>query len=287
MIGCRVVRFVAVAVFALGCSAGGNSRNLLVGNDGTGGASGGSLGGGGSAISVNDASVAKALSAHIESPPGMTVTFVTLSCSARCADVRAVATGGFPPYSFKWEDGSMGPNRHVCPSADTSYEVFVTDTGSNAGEFTQAPQTKSVPLSANVIRCNPDGGSGSGASSDGGLLACQSTASPVFCGTTADMTIDLPAPMARGASYGIHITGNDAFIPAGYWDAEIWGTTDGCTPTEKFGAFREQSGAPLDVWICARPTEPFAKLVYHNVDETAAKFFIESYGICGGCPAGM
>jgi hypothetical protein len=35
----------------------------------------------------------------------MTVTFITLACDGDCADVLAVATGGFAPYAFRWEDG--------------------------------------------------------------------------------------------------------------------------------------------------------------------------------------
>lgn len=268
-----------------GCSAGGASRALVVGNEETGGASSGSAGSGGVIVFSGDASVSRALSARIESPPGMTVTFVTLSCSEKCADVRAVATGGNPPYSFAWEDGSTDPNRHVCPSENTSYQVAVMDTAVTSGEFTHAAETKLVPLSANVIQCAPDGGTvaGGAPSSDGGALACQVAAAPVFCGATADMAIALSSPMLAGHTYGIHITGSGAFVPAGYWDAELWGTTDGCTPTEKYGAFREQSGAPVDLWVCAHPTQPFTKLVYHNTGETAAKFFIESYSVCEGC----
>jgi hypothetical protein len=76
------------ATQVLGCSAGGASHAVVVGNEGTGGATNGRSGDGGSTIVLTgDAGISKALSAHIESPPGMIVDFITLSCSTACADV--------------------------------------------------------------------------------------------------------------------------------------------------------------------------------------------------------
>jgi hypothetical protein len=149
-----------VAAFTLGCSAGDSSPSLLVGSEGTGGspAGGGTGFGGDQAIVLGDAGPSRALSTHIESPPGVTVEFVTLSCSHECADVVAVAKGGFMPYTFTWEDGSTDPARRVCPAATTSYRVSVTDTGSTSKEFPRAPQTVTAPLTANVVSCPVDGG---------------------------------------------------------------------------------------------------------------------------------
>ena len=88
----RWKRFACSSFVALyGCSAGGSSRSLVVGSEGTGGAASGPSGAGGALVIDGDAGASRAFSAHIESPRGMTVTFVTLSCSRRCADVLAVA----------------------------------------------------------------------------------------------------------------------------------------------------------------------------------------------------
>jgi hypothetical protein len=154
-----------IAALTSGCTAGGASPSLVVGNDGTGGASGGPQGTGGQLVLIGDASArANPLSVHIESPPGITVSFVTLSCSDECADVLAVAKGGFAPYTFTWEDGSTKPSRRVCPTTTTNYAVTVTDTGSRSGEFSQNPQTAKALLTANVLSCAPlpDGGVDSG-----------------------------------------------------------------------------------------------------------------------------
>ena len=139
----------SLAAVALGCGGGGNAYSLPVGSDD---ASGGAFLG-------DDASSTGALDAHIEENH-LTITIVTLSCAGDCADVVAVATGGHPPYTFAWDDGSTSASRMVCPTASTSYAVKVTDTGSS-GELARAAQTVQVPLTADVLAC-PDGGAAPG-----------------------------------------------------------------------------------------------------------------------------
>ena len=60
-----------------------------------------------------------------------------LSCSGPCADVQVVATNGNPPYTFRWEDGTASAFRQVCPTANTQYQVTVTDSGMT-GEIARA-----------------------------------------------------------------------------------------------------------------------------------------------------
>jgi hypothetical protein len=139
-----------VAALVLGCGSSGAGYSLSVGSD-DGGTSLGSGSG--------DASDHAALHAHIEQDH-MSIQFLTLSCTGPCADVVAVATGGYGPYTFAWDDGSTSASRHVCPTASTNYSVKVTDSGSS-GEFARAAETVQVPLPAHVIAC-PDGGTLSG-----------------------------------------------------------------------------------------------------------------------------
>lgn len=146
--------YVPLLVAACG-SSGGADYAVDVGTDDAGGGSFGPVG---------EAGASANLAAHIEQNR-ITVTFVTLSCADRCADVVAVASGGHAPYTYSWADGPMGAARHVCPSSTTSYAVTVTDTGTT-GELGRPAQTVRVPLTANVIAC-PDGGAG-----DGGMSAC-------------------------------------------------------------------------------------------------------------------
>jgi hypothetical protein len=135
------------AIFAAGpaCGGSGTPSNQL--GDGSGDGGGGSFG--------EDATVPGALQAHVEDNH-VAVKIITLGCSGDCATVQAVATGGNPPYTFAWEDGSTNAQREVCPTASTNYRVKVADTGST-GEIARAPETVEVPLTADVLSC-PDGG---------------------------------------------------------------------------------------------------------------------------------
>src|SRR6185312_1397173 len=99
------------------------------------------------------------LDAHIESG-GIAVQLVTLGCSAGCADVQAIATGGNPPYSFAWQDGAVGAARHLCPSATESFEVTASDTG-GSGELPRPSQTAKAQVTAQVLAC-PDAGEAGG-----------------------------------------------------------------------------------------------------------------------------
>jgi hypothetical protein len=143
------------SVALLGCSAGGGNQ-ATVGHVGDGGGSKAGSGGAGS-IALSDGGTSKTLSAHIERPSGVTVTVVTVGCADACADVRVVAHGGFPPYTFKWDDGSTNPARTICPSATTQFVASATDTGSPSGEFARPPANASARVTADVIQC-PEGG---------------------------------------------------------------------------------------------------------------------------------
>jgi len=108
----------------------------------------------------SDAGGGAAFDAYVEQNQ-VAVTFVTLSCSGDCAAVQAVGTGGHPPYTFEWDDGSTTAARRVCPTSSTKYSVKVTDTGTS-GEFARAPETVQRSVTADVVAC-PDGGGAEGA----------------------------------------------------------------------------------------------------------------------------
>jgi hypothetical protein len=112
--------------------------------------------GGSSTFPVGDASGAEGgLGAHIAQGK-VAVKLVTVSCSGDCVTVQAVGTGGSPPYSYKWEDGSTNPVRQLCPEAAAAYAVNVTDSG-EAGEIPRPPQTVKASVTADVLAC-PDAG---------------------------------------------------------------------------------------------------------------------------------
>jgi hypothetical protein len=133
-----------VMVLLAGCGSG-RSDALDVGGDDAGALS----------LAPGDAASAAALDAFIEENR-VQVKFIRVGCSGSCADVEAVATGGHPPYSFAWDNGSTSAARQLCPTSSTTYHVTVTDTGTS-GEFGRAPESVQVSLPASVVSC-PDGG---------------------------------------------------------------------------------------------------------------------------------
>ncbi len=134
-------------VCATGCGSGSHSGYVDVGGDSPEIALPSSSGGG---------TTVSSLDAHIEENH-VAVSIVVLACAGDCADIEAVATGGTPPYSFKWDDGSTNAARRVCATSDTRYSVAVTDTGTT-GELARASQTAQSSVAADVMAC-PEGGS--------------------------------------------------------------------------------------------------------------------------------
>jgi hypothetical protein len=116
-------------------------------------------------VSGSDASGPNGLDAEIEQNQ-VAVTFVAVACAGDCADVQAVASGGTPPYSFLWDNGSTSAVRRVCPTPDASYDVRVTDTA-GTGEFNQNAQTVTVPLGSRVPACPDGAASDAGSAIDG------------------------------------------------------------------------------------------------------------------------
>ena len=159
-----------IALF-VGCGSAGNTGySLDVGGDDAGSI----------AFVAGDASGAQGLDAYIERSD-VAVAFITLSCAGDCAAVEAVGTGGYPPYTFEWDDGSTSATRQVCPTSSMDYSVRVTDTGT-VGEVSQPVQTVSASLTAAVLEC-PDGGSSacSDAGAPGAGVQSGHYAGTVYC----------------------------------------------------------------------------------------------------------
>ncbi len=238
----------------VGCSAANASHSLSVGSDGSGGSNGGPRGvGSGGLFTASDAGVATSnpLSAHIESPPGMTVTFVTLSCSNRCADVLVVAKGGFAPYTFAWTDGSTAQSRTVCPTSTTNYQVTVTDSGSTSGEFEHPAESVTATLTADVVACSNDAGV---SRMDAG--ACSPDAASV-----------LPETLALDVTGSVRYFANGASLPRGRYRVEY---VDGCM---MYGPATMYGGVPgwgwdihagsvlLNFWLSGFPDAGYCVLV--------------------------
>jgi hypothetical protein len=166
---------VSTLALMTGCGTAANSGYALdVGGDDAGSP----------ALVTGDAAGSQGLDAYIEQGQ-VAVKLVTLSCAGDCATVQAVGTGGHPPYTYAWENGSTDPVRQVCPTAGRGYSVKVTDTGAS-GEIPRPAQTAKASITADVLAC-PDGGT-RGPSDAGSGLACLSN--PSFEGTPANDAVD-------------------------------------------------------------------------------------------------
>ncbi len=200
-------------------------------------------------------------------------------CAGECADVQAVATGGHPPYSFSWNDGSTNPMRRVCPTSNTSYDVKVSDTGT-AGEFPRPPETVDVPLAANVLAC-ADGG----ALGDGGAVAPESgfhwvhwSSQTVGNPGSATGTL-LPSPGAITVTYAGEIyqpilptQATDYFVPATTYTCQAVANP----PTEADGIILQSGGtSTVDTLTFSRPvTNPvFAIMSLGNSQDGTACFY--------------
>jgi hypothetical protein len=276
----RFVGFLPVAL-ALGC--GGSPGNLDVGFDD----------GGGGLFPIGDASAPGALDAHIEQNH-VTVNFVTVSCTGPCADVVAVPTGGYPPYTFAWENGSTSATRQVCPTASTSYSVKVTDTGTS-GELERPAETVQVPLAANVLAC-PDGGI-SDASADGptdcvDLLTVVagtgmvSGPGAVSCNTEAGVPV-LAAPVTVTTGDVYEVQENVAVTIVGPFTPPAWdfyGSSSVCSlPPDRqvLGSLTQDPSMSFESF-CFRADADYSALDW-TYTSIAAGLGQTTYRICHGC----
>jgi hypothetical protein len=201
-----------LASFSLpGCGSGGNT--------GTAGSVGNGDPDAGLTLLGPEAGGSGGLEAYIELGP-VPVTRITLSCSDHCATVEAVGTGGNPPYTFSWDDGSTAAMRNLCPTSTTSYSVKVTDKA-GGGELGHPAETAQAGVMVDVPSC-PDGGVPDGSASDSGRpdggapdgSAGLCIANPSFEGAAKTQGIDTP-PWANCTSTGFDTAIIDPTMPPG------------------------------------------------------------------------
>jgi hypothetical protein len=179
---------------------------------------------GGNGDFVHGETAGQGLDAHIEEGQ-VAVKLITLSCVGSCATVEAVGTGGHPPYTYRWEDGSTDPVRQVCPAADSSYSVNVTDTGVT-GEVPTAAQTAHASVIAEVLTC-PD----ASAPLPEGDACSDAIQNPSFEGTPQTTNItpwDAPAWQKCGGSPA-EITGASSSPEGPFVMSAILAPSDGQT----------------------------------------------------------
>ena len=256
---------------ALGCGTSGQEQLSLGQDDG----------GPSFAFAGGDANTSGALDAYIENSSHLAVKFVTLSCSGDCATVEAVGTGGYPPYTFKWDDGSISATRKVCPTSTTSYSVKVTDTGT-VGELARAPETMQVPLTANVIAC-PDGGPSDAAPGDGSVSGCMTLTNPFVSASSCPDeggatygTFMLPFPLEEGASYTMTLIPTLASTTTAA--VTFYGLTAACG-LDTLGTITVPANNTMPQSACLHPQETLSSIAMDFIGWTNTMTF------CSGCAA--
>jgi hypothetical protein len=193
-----------------------------------------------------------ATAVHV-SPLRPILTIVTLSCAGECADAMAVATGGYSPYSFAWENGSTDPQRRVCPTASTSYHLSVSDSGTRSGEFSRPAQTIQVPLTAEVLDCSDAGtradadapaetGTDTGVDADTRIDANPSTDSG-SCDSSTGIVVEELMPDIFGTPA---FFAGGAPLPAGHYEIAY---VDGCLQYDLFHAWTVNGLVNPQYWI--------------------------------------
>jgi hypothetical protein len=116
---------------------------------------------------VSDAAVGGDASSHLDLLVALSASALRV-CAGDCVDLTALASGGVPPYRFRWDHGlgnQAGPQR-VCPAQTTLYTVSVGD-ASIASEFNVPHPDVSASVNIVVVPANTCGGF---SASDAGLL---------------------------------------------------------------------------------------------------------------------
>lgn len=276
--------WAATWLACIGCS-GGDSGGLRVGADpeDDGRAGNGPMGVDNPLDGLPPQQSENALGVEIQDDAGMTVELIVIACGGACIELQAVASGGNPPYAYRWDDGSTEQTRTLCFDEASTVAVSATDTAIDTEEFKRDALTTRTEADASVLAC-PDAGVTDGSMPEGN--ACESLVTEGLpwdtCDTAADWVIPLPAPLEAGESYSLRVTGEGLFVPDGAWDIEIWGSNNECTLETRLGAMRELNG-PNDVTMCLVPEQRFTHLVYHLVSGSAAKLSTFEYTLCSGC----
>jgi hypothetical protein len=233
---------------------------------------GGDDGAAASFVTGNASTSAGGLDAYIEDDQ-IAVKFITVACSGACATVEAVGTGGSAPYTFAWDDGSTSATRRVCPTADASYWVKVTDTATT-GEISIPAQTVKASLTADVLACSDaaasscDGGAGPATPApglyagtflcapgpDGGIVALPE--GPDGSLVTGDFWVDLAFDPVTGQPTGT-LYGKWIVLGVIQFQASLQGSVDCATGEVQSpwvngvwglpGPVPEDGGAPLSV----------------------------------------
>jgi len=306
-----ILALAALGTLATACADGdqlvlGRRRIPDGGSQASGGTSAAGFGNAGTgAANSLDASSPRPSSLRVQiEREAVAVEIVTVQCAGECVDVEAVARGGFPPYSYAWEDGSTEPVRRLCPRATTPFTVTATDSGLASVEFQQKPSTAKSTVTAEVLACSdagprPDGGA---STPDGGPAGAQcardpsasSSASPSCttlnlapCGDGMIMA-ELPVPLEVGESGCFIFEVREPL--AAVWNLgsiQFSAGADACAGDDVIGSFDSPAVATDTGWsdhLCVAPRERITRVGLPRVSDVFDEPFELELRLCDACP---
>jgi hypothetical protein len=260
-----------------------------------------------------------ALDVAVQDEHRVEVHVVAVSCQGACVSVEAVASGGHPPYTFAWSDGSRAATRLLCPQADTTYAVTVTDTGS-VGELARPAATASASVAAEVLgACADGGGAPADASSPGDSgLACPDPGNAPWTGCeTVAVGSPIPPndafggwcdlPSNPGATWSYAVCLPKALLPGQTYSVKVtYDLTNllGPTPGSGVSASASQCAAsqdlvPVQSWpilftpytgsfsqtACVTADARYPELLYKELERAGGSLptYTFTFQICTGC----
>jgi hypothetical protein len=218
---------------------------------------------------------------------------LALTCGEPCVDLTASASGGVPPYAFRWEDGSMLATRRVCPLATSHYQVRVTDQSGAVGQladmFTAAafadftaevpdcspsPPTMGPMSPVSPMPAVPDGATAPDADDPDACLPIFPEFAPregFFTGECdARYRLLFFRPIRAGALQALQAIGRAPVL--GTWRVELWGTTDGCRLDEKLLEF-PVAGSPVNTRVTFSSQRSYLFLALEAIRVTDANMW--------------
>lgn len=204
-------------------------------------------------------------------------SLLLLNCHQTCAELQAVASGGTPPYTFAWEDGSSKAARKVCPASTTRYAVTASDTRNAGASVNDAPLVASAELRAVVPSCERPS---STPAPPPAPPPVQMPTAMRTCVTVAEQRVEASDLVARGCATTIWslisrpvLAGKRFEFQAtgpgwreGRWRMELWGSADGCMLAEKLGEFAIAQG-PVDTHLFVMSKHDHEMLALNAVEE--------------------
>jgi hypothetical protein len=223
---------------------------------------------------------------HVENDRKLAIDVITLGCSGDCADIEAVASGGNPPYTYAWEDGSTSATRRVCLAAAGTLSVGATDSAIDSAEFRYTAHTATTNVAAQVRAC-----------ADAGVPVADAAATPecqdtpltglTSCPVTGVNGVITPignVALHAGVPIAIRTQGTGNFVTGDGWNYEVWGSSDGCALDELLGNFQLKNG-PFDFKTCAKPLRDHAHvLLFYRIAATdGLSLSTWSISACSSC----